>query len=156
MNLSFFHSRCPLVSAGFSTEKQKIPGLPGGLKMTRGLRVGTDAATVAVAGAVRLGGSGEEKGKRASAERLWGADTTAPHICLMYRLIDHSPQTTSQPPANNPTAEGYSPETKIVCRGDIFPTFCACTPFLVRFEDFSIQNSSYVLLKHRQQQQQQR
>lgn len=75
----------------------------------------------------------EEKKKSAAAEKLRGAGNISPHISLMYRLIDHTSSASSSKhqPLNYLGPDGSAAGTKIICRGDIFPTFCACTPFLV-------------------------
>lgn len=101
----------------------------------------TAAAAAALAGGLLTGEPEEEeqRKKRAATERLQGVANVSPHISLMYRLVDSSsssPYTAGSmslsTSAFNDGGGGSLTDTKIVCRGDIFPTFCACTPFLVR------------------------
>ncbi|OEH74298.1 hypothetical protein cyc_03597 [Cyclospora cayetanensis] len=97
----------------------------------------TPAAQAALAGAaLKLNTQEDEKQdekKTAASERLRGAANISPHISLMYRLLDHSntPCRDMRAPLKYQAPDGSRPGTKIVCRGDICPTFCCCSPFLV-------------------------
>lgn len=119
------HHEGPLNSAGVSARTVHVLHAPT-----------TAAAAAALAGAVfnAVPREEEKRKKGAAAERLQGANSISPHISLMYRLIDKSsnPHTAPSVNANSAVPDSRPPDTKIVCRGDIFPTFCACTPFLVR------------------------
>lgn len=93
---------------------------------------GLQGAATAVTGGFPLHAP-EEKEKAAATERLRGAANVSPHISVMYRLMDDSQSAPSTPHQmlNYSGPDAHATETKIVCRADVFPTFCACTPFLV-------------------------
>lgn len=140
MVASVFSVACSLCAA--DRREGVLTAAGGGLRAIPGLRAPmTAAAAAALAGgpfSVNVEEE-EQRKKRAATEKLRGVANVSPHISLMYRLVDNSSSSphTAESLVNNCSAPdgGGLPDTRIVCRGDIFPTFCACTPFLVRIVD---------------------
>ncbi|KAL8449095.1 hypothetical protein Emag_003766 [Eimeria magna] len=95
-----------------------------------------NAAGALTAAAVVAGfplNTSEQRKTSAAAQRLKGAANLPPHFSAMYRLIDETGPSAcnQQQPSTYTGSDANPPKTKVVCRADVFPTFCACTPFLV-------------------------
>ncbi|KAL8435323.1 hypothetical protein ACSSS7_002576 [Eimeria intestinalis] len=105
---------------------------PGVVKKLREMNAAGGLTAAAVVAGFPLNTS-EGKKTSAAAQRLKGAANLPPHLSVMYRLIDEKGPSSSNEQQRSNYARPYAnaAKTKIVCRADLFPTFCACTPFLV-------------------------
>ncbi|KAL8443546.1 hypothetical protein Emed_006760 [Eimeria media] len=120
-----------LLPTGDRRDDAAVAGPEAVTKMREMNAAGALTAAAVVAG-FPLNNS-EERKTSAAAQRLKGAANLPPHFSAMYRLIDESGPSAGnqQQPPNYTGSDANPPKTKVVCRADIFPTFCACTPFLV-------------------------
>ncbi|KAL8269859.1 hypothetical protein Esti_006219 [Eimeria stiedai] len=117
-----------------SRDKHDGPAVaePGVVTTLRGMNAAGGLTAAAVVAGFPLNTS-EEKKTSAAAQRLKGAANLPPHLSVMYRLIDETGPSPSnqQQPSDYTCSDANLSKTKVVCRADIFSSFCACTPFVV-------------------------